>query len=778
MRPFRRRESGLALAVLALLCACAWRAGAEPSGPSGNAFGNASFELGREFWWIDYPAGTVGGFAVDNEDAAVGRYSALVTVGQVGDWGVQFGQPVDAVARGRTLTFAVFARNTKQPVTVALEVQRAGPPWDNAATKQFTLDGGEWRELHVTFRVPKAFPEGWYAYVYCGQPGAEFRVDMFRLYEGDYVPYSETAREQMMAAEVRVFDAAVAGDAPILVPESDDGTPWTRIGPGETGHEFAQDAIVLNGRVALVGRKGAPALEVYAASLEGYALRATLAPRADTSSGTLSLRAVVLDENDPQRAGVAAAFETVDGRRLTLQCELGMGEPFLKVTTAGGVSRLRLEAPSRFVVLPDFFADDIVVDAAALPVPLADLPCENFLMHMLGDGEAILIVLRRTADEDVRVTLSGEDRERVVTASEIHCDPQQSIWVGVMEGAGIWHVRDVTMAEAGRATRLDWRPPFKAQWRVDWTRRDGLVDSWEMATQKRDGGFVKHGWFGSPRNLPADRRRWTTVLGWFRYPCWIDHAGYGWLQPLEEAVQFEGPALIYPINRATDTPLDAYTVVDMARGTLGLGPCQYILDVEAQEAEYVGNGGCDTRDRLNAIYAKGDQRRRRGEIDQRLSGLLRFLKHIRGRIDAYVAFGREMLEYLAAQKRAHPELADTLTELETLTRAIDGKVAARQDAIQTPEYAENLIAQFRAEVLDYEGPDALERCKAISEAWVEVAGNQDELVGECRLAVRLLRQRAGLALTLDPRMADITAEIRERTRQMLRNPTVLEAPRH
>ncbi len=775
----RQRELGFVLIALLCLHVGAWGAlGAEPLRPDRNRFGNASFEMGREFWWMDEGPGTAGKFSVDDADAAVGRYSALVTVGQVGQWGVQFGQPVDAAAVGKTLTFAAFARNTKEPVTLNLEVQRAGSPWDNAITEQFKLDDGQWHELHVTFRVPKAFPEGWYAYVYCAQPSAEFRVDMFRLYEGDYAPYSDIAREETLAAGTRVFDAAVPADGRFPEPPPEGSSSWRPVAPGEAGHEFARDAVVLNDRVGLVGRKGAAGLEFYARGPEGYVSRAILAPCPNAASEATTLRAANVVQNDLQRAVVAAAFETADGRPLTLRCELGMGEPFVKVQNGGGLDRLRVEAPCRFVVLPDFFADDIVVDAAALPVAQADLPCENFLMHMLGDGEAVLMIVRRAASEDVQIALSGQGGDRAVTASEVRCDPQQSIWLGVMEGPAVWHVRNVTAADADKALRLDWRPPFQAQWRVDWTRRDGLIDSWEMATQKQDGGFVKHGWFGAAGSLPADRRRWTTVLGWFRYPCWTDRAGYGWLQPLSEPMRFEGPALIYPINRATDTPLGAYTLVDMARGTLGLGPCQYVLDVEAQDAKYVGNGGCDTRDKVNAIYASGEQRKRREEIDQRLSGLLLFLKHIRGRIEAYVAFGHEMLAYLAAQKQAHPELADALTQMESLTKAIDEKVTARRTAINTPEYADDLMARFRAEVLDYEGPDALDRCKAISEAWVEVAGNQDELVGECRLAVRLLRQRASLAVTLDPRMADISTEIRERTRQMLRNPTLLEAPRH
>ena len=119
----------------------------------------------------------------------------------------------------------------------------------------------------------------------------------------------------------------------------------------------------------------------------------------------------------------------------------------------------------------------------------------------------------------------------------------------------------------------------------------------------KSGEFLKYGWFGSPGTLPADRKRWTTVLGSFLYPCWLDQARRGHLQPLTKPDRFEGPAVIYPIQRTKDTPLREFTVVDIVRATLGVGPCEYILDVEGQGTTMKGRATCATRDALGAIYS-------------------------------------------------------------------------------------------------------------------------------------------------------------------------------
>jgi hypothetical protein len=89
-----------------------------------------------------------------------------------------------------------------------------------------------------------------------------------------------------------------------------------------------------------------------------------------------------------------------------------------------------------------------------------------------------------------------------------------------------------------------------------------------------------------------------------------------------------------------------------------------------------------------------------------------------------------------------------------------------------------MVTEFRRSVLDGAGNDALARCKRFTDGWVELGGNQDELVGECRWAVKMIRQKAGLLMAVEPRVAEIAKEIRRRSQIVLRNPAVHEGARH
>jgi len=746
------------------------------AGPA-NLFANPSFEMGSGSWRMDKDKGTEASFAVDSAEAADGRHSMVVTIEKVAGWGTQFGQTFEAGARGKTYTFAVVARSVGGPVPVRLEIERPANPYDRVVRSEvFTLAPDKWTELHVTFKVEKDYPEGWFAYISCTAAGARYRVDLFRLAEGKYVPYQEATKADAAGAAARLFDTGTASAAPLSPDAVVKRQGWTALAEDDTSHAFRGDAVLVNDRLAVVVRRQGRGAEVYAARGAGAAMRAVLAPAAPGGAPPERLASVKVTANDPGAVAVDAAY-AAGGKTFSVNLSLAMGQPFVE-TVPRAAAALAVEAPCRFAVLPDFFADDLVIDAAELPAAQAELAADHFLLHLVPGGEAIVMAVWDPAGEYAEATIAGDGDARRIERSVIPYGKKGKVWVAVLEGPAVWHAHTVAKADAGRTVPMEWRQPFPAQWRLDWRRDDGLSDSWEMVAQRPDGRFTKIGWFGGEDTLPADRKRWTTVLGSFQYPCWIDREGRGQVQPIKKGLVCEGPAVLYPINRARATPLDVFTVVDVVRATLGVGPCEYVLDVEGQRSEYRGRATCSNRDVLNGIFSKKEQKKRRAEVEQSLVEVMIFIRHIRGRVEQYVTFGHDLLAYLAAEKKAHADLAGPIEDLERLTREIDARVAARKDSIKTPDEAARMIEEFRRTVLDDEGPDALAKCKKFTGAIVEIGGSQDELVGECRWAVKVVRQRSAMAAAREPRLAEVAREIRTRSQKVLRNPAGHEGARH
>src|SRR6185295_13713198 len=424
-----------------------------------------------------------------------------------------------------------------------------------------------------------------------------------------------------------------------------DGTDAVKM--GDTPASFKGDAVVSNGRISLVIPKSGSGVEVRV----GTATRAVL-----HLVGVAKIDKVAVAEY-----GKGGVTLDIGGKGATAKLKLKKGDVTVEIQPGEGAEKLRIDCPSRFIVLPDFFADDIVIDARKIPASSAEIPSENFLLQLAGQGDAIVMSVFENKEQDVRLSLAGTGDGRVAAASEIEFGKNRKIWVSVLEAPQIWHVREVRPEEAGKIVPLDWKMPFAAAWRCDLTLSNDLADSWDTLIQlQKDGDFLKPSWMGGgPEKIPNNRKRWTTVLGSFLYPVWSDSDRNTFLQPLKhDRLAFRGPAVLYPVNRVESTPLDAFTVIDLVRNTLGAGPCEYLLDLEGNKSEYKGRATCSSRDNLKRIYTAGEQKAKHAEVEKILQDALIFVKHIRGRITRYVDFGHKIREYLAGQLKAHPELKD------------------------------------------------------------------------------------------------------------------------
>lgn len=556
-----------------------------------------------------------------------------------------------------------------------------------------------------------------------------------------------------------VWDTGKASPTPLDL-EKREG--WTALAEPA---EFKGDAVLGNGKIVAVFRRQSPAVE--------------LGPVRFLLSGATRLVRAALLENGKASATIEATYKTAGGEA-TAKFVLKRGDVAIEITPGAGAVKLRVECPSRHVVLPDFFSDDIVIDAGKIPSATADLPSENFLLHLAGKGDAVAMCVFENRDQDVKCTLSGTGEARRFTGSEIDFGKDKKIWVALLEAPQIWHAGEVKAGDSTKETKLEWTMPWPAQWRVDFTRLDDLTDSWDLLLQKEEGGnYVKPSWMGAgAETIGPQRKRWTTVLNSFKYPCWSDSRRAAYVQPLEtEALTLRGPLVVYPANRVPETPPDAFTVLDVARNCLGAGPCQYILDLDNQKSSNKGHATCWTRDYLLPIYTKNEQKSQLKDIDQNLNEVVTFVKYIRARITRYDEFMRKMSGDLAAQKKLHPELKESIAALERIIQESERRYRAREEKMKTPEYVAKLTENFR-KVMALEGSEALSRCKSYTDAIVEVGDNQDQLAGELRWVVRAFRQKAGLLVAADARMAPITADIRAKSQDILRNPAGHEGARH
>jgi hypothetical protein len=542
---------------------------------------------------------------------------------------------------------------------------------------------------------------------------------------------------------------------------------WTQIPEDKTGGSLKGDLVLSNGRVSIVARKQGSGIDLHSAQAGG-AQRSRLTLQSAGGELASGLSRVALVENSKGAAALEVWAAGPQGVTLSAKFRIKRGDQAVEVSPGRETAGLRIACPGRLAILPDFFSDDIRIDAGRIPLPTIEVPSENFILHPTGNGDSIVMGVFENRDQDIRLTLEGEGEKRIITGSEIRFGEGHKIWVGLLEAPQIWH----SVARLGpvlKPTPLDWKLPFGAQWRVDLSYPHDVTDSNTMLLQDgKDGQYVQPSFTGDVHSGGAPKRISPDRVQKGYYTCWADPRSQVFLMPLNQHVQL--PVTIYPLNRSTDTPSEVFTVVDLARSCLGTGPCDYLLDLEGHKDQYKGRATCGVRDILGRIYSSKTQKARHDDVEKCLNDGLTFVTHIRSRITDYLEFLGKTRQYLEEQNRAHPELKAPLAELGQILSRMDAHLAERQGKIKTPADVAAMNEEFRKNVLDYEGPDAMDRCRKYTLALVDIGGNQDELVSECRGVVKSLRQRAGILTALDPRMAATAGVIRARTQEVLRNP--------
>jgi len=85
------------------------------------------------------------------------------------------------------------------------------------------------------------------------------------------------------------------------------------------------------------------------------------------------------------------------------------------------------------------------------------------------------------------------------------------------------------------------------------------------------------------------RKRWTTVLNSFKFLLVRPEAVGVRPASRDRGAHDARPDRRYPANRVPETPPEVFTVLDVARNSLGAGPCEYILDLDNQKSSNKGH---------------------------------------------------------------------------------------------------------------------------------------------------------------------------------------------
>src|SRR5258708_14889970 len=207
---------------------------------------------------------------------------------------------------------------------------------------------------------------------------------------------------------IAAWDSGDASASPLAADALEQKAGWRKLDAAPKAGELKGDLIVTNGRLLLVVRRKGSGVELYSLKSGKPIYRSALLPASGGGIESISL----------PELGRGAALLEVAWKGAAARFRLPRGETFVESEALSGDVTLRIECPGRFVLMPDFFADDILVDARKLPLDKVEMPSENFILHFAGAHDAIVMGVFENLDQDLRVTLGVKGTGRLIPGSE------------------------------------------------------------------------------------------------------------------------------------------------------------------------------------------------------------------------------------------------------------------------------------------------------------------------------------------------------------------------
>jgi len=214
----------------------------------------------------------------------------------------------------------------------------------------------------------------------------------------------------------------------------------------------------------------------------------------------------------------------------------------------------------------------------------------------------------------------------------------KSVYVAMLHAPGIWHEHRLQEPYVDQDIALGWTMPFAAKWRADFCAN-------AATTRGLRGSQDEH--LDVP--LPSDR---VAVL--VRRPARLCAV----LPAVHRREGRDGLVLVYPSDRTKETPLATFTPVDIVRNTLGVGPCEYVLDREGLKGRSAntgrknfGRGVCDTTTPIEYLFIDGIEVKENALVGHLVDDILADIHAINARVLEFRQFGEELGERIAAMPR-------------------------------------------------------------------------------------------------------------------------------
>jgi hypothetical protein len=529
-------------------------------------------------------------------------------------------------------------------------------------------------------------------------------------------PAAEPAAKPADETGTRIYDTGAPSKE---VDFSESGRKdWVLLPEENLEREFKGSAVLVNEFVMVILNPQWAVADACAKTDKGWISRASfcaLPAKGPKQGGNWAFKTV---ENTRAAVALRAACPTADGKHVEFVCRLTTGLPAVELRPGEGTEGMRVSSVVCWTVVPDYFGDDF--ERALVPDSSVRIPAENMVLGRQSPGGCMLMTVWRPDPGGAgSIKLSSKG---VTSTWEVPGAANRPVWLALLESAPWdWCLLRSKSGEPLKE-QWPWKPPFPARWRADFFAKDGRCRSETTESSS------------APPAAPEG---------------------------------FDNGRLTYVLDRSRATPLDVFTPMDIMRNTLGVGPCQYVLDAEGL------SGGEAATPAFVMDWVEKQLKKKKvdaDEVRERLKSMTEHVGRTHARIKKYADFAEEVNVLLAAGLPGGTPI-DRTPEKEKLWATVADLKASAATGLAATEA--DKVAKPADEIAGLVGKEDAAAKAAGPVAEVRAVGAaEDRALAKCRMATRWLRCQCLDIAESDlakkaPALAEVAKKIEARAAEML-----------
>jgi hypothetical protein len=431
-------------------------------------------------------------------------------------------------------------------------------------------------------------------------------------------------------------------------------------------------------------------------------------------------------------------------------------DEIIEIKPAENMKGISLLSPIEYGIIPDFIADDLILDPKEYPsASTLRIPSSNLFLGLLRGQNNMLVVTWPQGRQQMKLVLGNrQEKSRLIESVDFEND-SKCIYLTLLDAPGIWHKEELKPSYLEKDITINWKRPFPAKW-ITQLGEAGVRTTYRFRGFRRR--FLRYG------------------LGMYIYPVWFE--GENTLYRLGKKIPPKGESLIYFVERK-GTPASVSAPVDIMKETLGRQACDTILDLPGRvlRTHHRRPGvtradacTCDfTQIVLEPIFEEGQEVEEKKLVEETVDDMVFFVTRIRKRINEYRDFAQDMVDFLNLKRKSNPNLKPFLNRMETMTQEILQDYGRTKEHMKTSDYVDELARKTKALTRNNDQQN-LTTFLDLGEKWRGIGGAQDHILGRSHRMTRNLFQEAGYGCVNHPEAMEIAKEIRSRCRECLRNP--------